>query len=251
MRNRRTDHVNSTVRSGMSRLENVMGDSMLKIRLMPSKIKIVFFLSAVFSILFYMYLAHWLFQGDPEINLETLLETEKCPACYGGSACGLFYHKQIALSGMSKFRTFDIINAKNVHYGTMKPHDWEVVIKKLASDSEIQKIDERLCKDANRDPGCDLARVIPRTDLALPLRSGPLTPEIVKETGAFMFYCPSYRLIDRVSTYFTEYKKKGQTLLSDKLHVLYSALVNPEVLLLQVSGLFVSSCLMFDTLYPQ
>ncbi|CAG5118325.1 unnamed protein product [Candidula unifasciata] len=233
VRNRRTDHVNDTVRSGMSRLENVMGDSMLKIRLMPSKVKIIFFLSAAVSLLFYMYLAHWLFQSDPEIHLESLLETDKCPACYGGSACSMFYYKQIEFSGMSKFRTFDVMNTKNVHYGTLKPDGRQVVVKKLASDSELKKMDERLCKDAKREPGCDIARVITRTDMALPLRDGPLVPEIMKKTGAFMFYCPSYRLIDRVSTYFKEYKKKDQTMGSDKMHVLYSALVNPEVLLLQ------------------
>lgn len=234
VRNRKTDHFQSTVRSGMSRLENVMGDSMLKFRLMPSRAKMAIFVSLVLSLFFYLYLAKWLLQGDPEIHLESLLETEKCPACFGGSACGMLYYKQIEFSGLSKFRTLDVINGKNVHYGTLKPDGKEVVMKKLATDTEILQTDKRLCEDALRPEGCDIARVISRTNMALPLHSGPITPDMLKKTGAFMFQCPSYRLVDRVWTYFKEYKKKNKILMSDKMHVLYSSLINPEALLLQV-----------------
>ena len=228
IRNRKSD------KAGMKRLENVMGDSVLKMKMMPTRIKVIFFLSAVLSLAFYLYLANWIFRSDPDAEIDSLLNVDKCPACYGGSACGMLYYKQIQLTGMSKFRSLDIINGKNVHYATMRPDGKEVVIKKLATDTQLRELDEKLCAEAKRPADCDIARVIPRTDRVLPFRIEALSPKHLKETGAFMFECPSYRLLDRVWTYFQEYKKKNEIFLSDKLQVFYMAQVNPEALLVQV-----------------
>lgn len=238
VRNRRTEHIQQTVRTGMSRLENVMGDSVMRFRHMPSRAKVLIFISAVLSLFIYLYLAKWLFQSDSDKDFESLLETEKCPACYGGSACGLIYYKQIEFSGMSKYRVLDILNGKNVHVGSIKPKGKEIVMKKLATDTEIKKLDVRICKEALRQEDCDVARVIPRTNLSLSLHSGPIKPELLRDTGAFMFACPSYRLLDRMWTYFQEFKKKDEIFMSDKMQVLYSALANGEVLMLQVRCIF-------------
>ncbi|KAK0066411.1 deleted in autism protein 1 [Biomphalaria pfeifferi] len=233
VRNRRAEHVQDTVKSGFSKLENVMSDSVLRFRLMPSKAKVLVFLSAVLSLFLYLYLAKWLFQGDPETNLESLLDTEKCPACYGGSACGLFYFNQIEFSGMSRFRVLDILNGKNVHAGYLKQDHKEIVLKKLATDTELKEMDIQLCKDALRPENCDIARVIQRTNMAIPMMHEPIKPDDLKKTNSFMFKCPSYRLLDLVWSNFKEYKKKDEMFLSDKMQILYSALVNPEVLMLQ------------------
>lgn len=230
VRNRKSDNF----KTGMKRLENTMGDSVLKMKMLPTRAKVIFFLSAVLSLAFYLYLAKWLFMSDPETEINSFLNIDKCPACFGGSACGMFYYKQIDLSGMSKFRSLDLINPKNVYYGTMKPDGREVMIKKLASDSQFQELDEKLCQEAKRPSDCDIARVIMRTDKVLPFRMDPLSPKHLKDTGAFMFNCPSYRLLDRVWTYFQEYKKKKEIFLSDKVQVFYMASVNPEALLVQV-----------------
>ena len=218
----------------MARLENVMGDSVLKMKMMPSRAKAVFFLSGVLSLAFYLYLANWLFKTDPEAEIDSLLNIDKCPACYGGTACGMFYYKQIELSGMSKFRYLDIINGKNVHHGTMRPDGREIIIKKLATDTQLRELDEKLCIEAKRPIDCDIARVITRTDKVLPFRTEPLSPKHLKDTGAFMFNCPSYRLLDRVWAYFQEYKKKREIFMSDKVQIFYMATVNPEALLVQV-----------------
>ncbi|KAH9496787.1 Divergent protein kinase domain 2A [Bulinus truncatus] len=233
VRNRRAEHVQATVKTGFSKLENVMSDSVLRFRLMPSKAKVVIFMSAVLSLFLYIYLAKWMFQGDPETNLESLLDTEKCPACYGGSACSLFYYKEIEFIGMSKFRVLDILNGKNVHVGYLKQNGKEIVIKKLATDTELKEMDVRLCKDAMRPEDCDIARVIHRTNMAIPFINEPIRPEHLKKTNSFMFKCPSYRLLDLVWSNFKEYKKKNEIFLSDKMQIFYSALVNPEILMLQ------------------
>ncbi|GFS18393.1 deleted in autism protein 1 homolog [Elysia marginata] len=230
VRNRKSDNL----KTGMKRLENAMGDSMLKMKMMPSRAKAVFFLSAVLSLAFYLYLAKWLFMRDPEMEIDAFLNIDKCPACFGGSACGMFYYKQIDLLGMSKFRSFDMINPKNVHYGTMRPDGREILIKKLATDNQFEELDQKLCLEAKRPIDCDIARVIMRTDKVLPFRLDPLSPKHLKDTGAFMFDCPSYRLLDRVWTYFQEYKKKKEIFLSDKVQIFYMASVNPEALLVQV-----------------
>ncbi|KAK3763954.1 hypothetical protein RRG08_050599 [Elysia crispata] len=230
VRNRKSDNF----KAGMARLENVMGDSVLKMKMMPSRAKAVFFLSGVLSLAFYLYLANWLFKTDPEAEIDSLLNIDKCPACYGGTACGMFYYKQIELSGMSKFRYLDIINGKNVHHGTMRPDGREIIIKKLATDTQLRELDEKLCIEAKRPIDCDIARVITRTDKVLPFRTEPLSPKHLKDTGAFMFNCPSYRLLDRVWTYFQEYKKKREIFMSDKVQIFYMATVNPEALLVQV-----------------
>ncbi|GFO46082.1 deleted in autism protein 1 homolog [Plakobranchus ocellatus] len=230
LRNRKSEN---NFKAGMARFENVMGDSVLKMKMMPSRFKAIFFLSAVLSLAFYLYLANWLFRSNPEDDVESLFNTDKCPACYGGSACGMFYYKQIELSGISKFRTLDILNGKNVHFATMRPDGREVVVKKLAADTQLRELDEKLCVEAKRPVGCDIARVITRTDRVLPFRTEPLLPKHLKGTGAFMFSCPSYRLLDAVWTKFQEYKKKNEIFLSDKVQVFYMSLVNQESLLLQ------------------
>lgn len=230
MRNRK---IQNTMTSGMSQFESTMSDSVLRFRLMPSKAKIVIAFSGILSVFFYLYLAHYIFASDPEKKLENLIETEKCPACFGYTACGLLYSNQIQLSGSSKYRLLDMINGKNVHFGLMKQENKEVVLKKLATDSELKGIDKMLCENAKRQEGCDIARVIVRTETALPLNNGPLTPQILEKTGGFMFYCPSFRLVDRILTYYKEFKRKDELYGSDKMQVLYTGFVNPEPLILQ------------------
>lgn len=205
----------------------------MKFRHMPSRAKVLVFMSAVLSLFLYLYLAKWLFQSNPETDFESLLDTEKCPACYGGSGCGMIYYKQIEFVGMSKFRVLDILNGKNVHVGSLRPDGKGIIMKKLATDTELKELDARLCKDAMRPEGCDIARVLVRTNMASHLNTEPIKPDLLKGTGSFMFKCPSYRLLDRVWSYFKEFKKKNEIFLSDKMQVLYSSLINPEGLMLQ------------------
>ncbi|XP_005106013.1 divergent protein kinase domain 2A [Aplysia californica] len=230
VRNRK---MQGTMKEGMSRLESAMSDSVLRFRLMPSRAKFVIFLSGILSVFFYLYLGHWVFATDSDKALESLLDTEKCPACFGYSACGLLYNKQLKLSGTSRYRLLDMINGKNVHFGLLEYDDREVVLKKLATDTELKATDKMLCEDAKRQEGCDIARVIVRTDIGAPLFKGDLTPKILEKTGGFMFYCPSYRLVDRMWNYFQEFKKKNDIFVSDKMQVLYTGFVNPEPLILQ------------------
>ena len=231
MRNRKTN-----VKDGMSNLESAVSESVLKIRLMPTRAKFAIMLSLIFSVVFYLYVAHWIFSAasDEEKALETLLETDKCPACFGFTSCGMLYQKQIKLLGSSKYRLLDMINGKNVHFGHMEYEGKDVVLKKLATDSELRAMDKKLCEDAKRNEGCDIARVIVKTDVGLPMFNGPLTPSVLEKTDGFMFKCPSYRLVDRMMTYFKEFKRKNEVFLSDKMQILYTAFLNPEPLLLQV-----------------
>lgn len=238
IRNRKgKDSEESSVKVGMARLENVMSDSVLRLKLMPTRIKVIVGLSAVFSVCFYMYLGSWIFSSstDDYSRLEPLLNSDKCPACFGGSACGLFYYNQIQFSGASKFRILDRINPKNVHYAQLAHSTKTLMVKKLATDSELREVDSQICKDANRPEGCDVARVITITNTAFPLNKNPLTPTILQKTGSFMFNCPSYRLLDRVWTYFKEYKKKSDIFIADKVQLLFTSMVNPEPMILQVN----------------
>lgn len=216
---------------GMARLNSVMHDSARRFKVLPFPAKILFFLSLVVSLLVYGLIFRYLARRD--VTDEKFIQAETCPACFGFSGCGLIYRKQIQLAGWSNYRVADIVNTKNIRYGTIIPGDQSVVLKKLGSEHEIEELDNKVCRDAKRPDGCDVPRVFFRTDLSAVLRKEPLQPKhLLQSVG--MFTCASYRLMDRMWTYYSEARKKKEgIMLGDQLQVWYTASLNPEPLMLQ------------------
>lgn len=226
--------------SGAAEMISNIRNSTFRFRRIPLKAKCFIILLLILCILFYgiIFLA-W---GQNRLTQEDFLEMTKCPACYGMTFCFNFFDDQFTLSGISKYELFDRINVKNVYYADHKYHGHRVVLKKLAHNDEIKRIDDRLCKDAFRDPGCDLARRMVVSQTARNIHRNGLLPELLKDT-TFMFFCVTHKLIDRVMDRYQVLGKKEQQLAMDeKLQIYYTALVNPEPLMLQVDEF---SCVYF------
>lgn len=83
-------------------------------------------------------------------------ELEKCPACYGTNLCSSFESGDLQLTGVSSWRFFQFMNAKNVFNGFWVSRNVSVIIKKLGHDSELEDLDINLCKLADSKDGCYL-----------------------------------------------------------------------------------------------
>lgn len=219
-----------SVTEGMHRLSSVMNDSARRYRRLPFAGKVIFCSSLVFSLLLYALIFRYFVRHD--VTDDNFLEVTMCPACFGSSGCGLVYYNQVELSGWSSYRFVDVFSTKNIHYATLSGNQ-NVVLKKLGSARELQALDDKVCKQAARPEGCDVPRVLFVTDISVVLRKEPLEPKHLHQSVG-MFTCASYRLMDRMWTYYRELRRKGSILLGDKLQVWYTASLNPEPLLLQV-----------------
>lgn len=217
--------------TGASEMISNISKSTFRLRRIPLQAKcfIVIFILLCISLYGGIYLS-W---SQNRLTQEDFLETRKCPACYGQTFCFDLFDDQFSLSGISKFGIFDKVNLKNVHFADHKYHGHRVVLKKLAHNDEIKKVDDRLCKDAFREPGCDLARRMVVSKTGQSIHRNGLLPELLKDT-TFMFFCVTHKLIDRVmDRYKVIGKKEGQLTMDDKLQIYYTAEVNPEPLMLQ------------------
>lgn len=181
----------------------------------------------------YLYGSVYFLWGENSLKKEDFLEVDKCPACYGRSKCFELFDDNYELSGLSKYRTFDMVNIRNVHFATHKRNGHRIVLKKLAHYSEIKTVDDEICKDSFRKPGCDLARTYVVTKTAQDIAKNGLLPEHLKDT-TFMFMCPTHRLLDRIlEKYQEKFRPDGPFITDDYLQILYTAMVNPEPLILQ------------------
>ena len=75
----------------------------------------------------------------------TLTERNKCPFCFGTSACYLFDNLKISINYNPIFDT--LLNKKNIYYGLLDQKT--VVVKKLASNVEINNFDEIVKQNNN------------------------------------------------------------------------------------------------------
>lgn len=83
------------------------------------------------------------------INIETLLELEKCPACYGNSACGFVKDIELEYRDPGTLLSY-FTGTRNVFRGSLA--DKRFVIKKLADDAELRDFDRRICQTDSSEP---------------------------------------------------------------------------------------------------
>ncbi|KAL4220252.1 hypothetical protein ACF0H5_020659 [Mactra antiquata] len=200
-------------------------------RRIPLKAKCFCLLLIIFAA--YLYGTIYLSWGANRLTNEEFLEVRKCPACYGHSFCFKLLDSQYDLTMMSQYKLFDTVNLKNVHYANHKHEGHSVVLKKLAHNDEIKKIDDKICQDSDREPGCDLSKRYVVTETSKDIMRNGLLPRHLKDT-TFMFFCVTHKLIDRVSAKYKDRHKQYEPLThDDQLQLLYTAQVNPEPLILQ------------------
>lgn len=202
-----------------------------RFRLIPLKAKCFF----VFFILLAIYIygsIYWAWK-DNRLTREDFLGTDKCPSCYGRSLCFQLFDNQLELKGMSKLRAFDMMNIRNVHLAYHKDREINVVLKRLAHNDEIREVDDKICYDSDRQPGCDVSRTTVKTKTSQDIVKNGLLPKHFKDTS-FMFICPSHKLLNRVIDKYQEKTTDPNFMVhDDKLQLLFTAKVNSEPLLLQ------------------
>lgn len=94
----------------------------------------------------------WLFQV-PHVLTADEIGLSKCPACFGVNKplCKSILNGEITVK-INGFWTNEY--TKGVVYGRWK--DMDVVVKYLASASEIAEFESHICKSAGMKPSCDL-----------------------------------------------------------------------------------------------
>ena len=172
--------------------------------------------------------------GDDQVHSKALQETNKCPVCFGHTSCFMLHSNNmhvVKLTGLSKVSLFNYINVKNVFFGKYKGD--EIVLKKLAHDSELAEFDRRVCNGT--------ARCAPRGRLfsrllraVFPDFAGGRSESLALAAGIgdrFLrehLTCPSARLQRRLFDALTDDSR-------DKFfHFATMLLINAEPLLLQV-----------------
>ena len=71
---------------------------------------------------------------------------DKCPACFGESLCPDLYHGRIQLTNWTKYTAARLFNAKNYYHAKIRGHP--IILKKLASPSELRELDSKLCQSS-------------------------------------------------------------------------------------------------------
>ena len=197
-----------------------------------------FYLFFVFVLLYIFGSLYWIISLN-HLSDATFLETDKCPACFGQSLCPKLLNNEIEFTGISKFRSFDSLNTKNIYFARQKNAGLLLVVKKLARDTEFDDVDNKICHDAGMDNSCDLQTAILRLPI---IQTGTKLDKVAKHLQGLtpLFVCPSVRLIQRVIDKYKERTLVEQIVNRDKVQLWTSSLVNAEPIILQVSFLDVA-----------
>ena len=90
------------------------------------------------------------------INLRDplILDVPKCPACFGENLCPQFLKGNIVLTNWTRVTLLSkLFNAKNTYYGRFQGSP--IILKKLAHDYELDKLDKTLCQILQKSNGCE------------------------------------------------------------------------------------------------
>ncbi|WAR27563.1 DIK2A-like protein [Mya arenaria] len=202
--------------SANSEMISTLKRSTLRLKHIPLKAKC--FIITIVLLAIYLGTTIYLSLRENRLTKEEFLDVYKCPACYGHSFCFNFFDNQFDLTGISKYSMLDVVNVKNVHFAFHKEHNHRVVLKKLAHTVEIKRVDDQICTESFREPGCDVARRFVLSTIGKDISKNGLQPKHFKDT-----------------TFIYQEKYKGTIVTTDiNLQLLYTARVNPEPLMLQV-----------------
>lgn len=216
----------------MTRVHSIVSDATYRLKRLPVRAKCFLIFAAILS--FYLYGSIFLSLTKNHLTEESYLQTDKCPACFGHSICTDLKDGLVKMKGWSRLKFLDFVNLKNVHLGHHEGLDKPVILKKLAHNAEWQNIDNKICTDANRPLGCDVARVLDKMKTTNSIQREGLQPKHLKDLN-YMFSCPTFNLIDRIYRYYKEkvYPERRDVMFRDKLQIYATAMVNPEPLILQ------------------
>ncbi|KAL1458677.1 hypothetical protein WDU94_008807 [Cyamophila willieti] len=93
-------------------------------------------------------ISFYVYKSYSGLNIVDLTELDKCPFCYGKSACTSLFNGNIKLNSSTSNVFFNLVNAivngKNVFYGSYKQQSMyrDIVVKKLANNEELNMFDD-------------------------------------------------------------------------------------------------------------
>lgn len=198
--------------------------------------KLVFLILGLLVFLTLWYLAKNLIKSI-EVNDIAFNAIDTCPACYGLNICPHYESKQLKLEGWSSYSALQFFNRKNVFFGQFGFE--KVVLKKLAHNDELEEIDKKLIRSCGGDQrrNCNLSVAVrtltDKLDEAMKVSMPNETADIFESD---LFRCPSRRLLDlMIQRCVLEAGTEKMDLNIAKQYLIYTGIVNPEPLILQVT----------------
>ncbi|CAG7731074.1 unnamed protein product [Allacma fusca] len=173
------------------------------------------------------------------LDLDELTERGKCPACFGVKLCPQMIQGKIELNDWTKYSVSKLVNSKNVFYATWHNRGVErkLILKKLAHDNELARLDKELCNRHGKQDQCDSKDAVRLLidKYSYTHKNRPDDPilhgeKIGKVTDALL--CPSHHKMDYIIERVTKLSK-GPHRNTILMHILTMLLVNPEPLILQ------------------
>lgn len=174
-------------------------------------------------------ISYYVYKSYSALNIVELTELDKCPFCYGKSACTNLFNGNIKLNSSTSNIFYNLINlvlnSKNLYYGSYKQRSSskDIVVKKLANFNELNTFDtyvstqfgvhthfQKMEKDFKTEIGKFLALSTNEVDVKLKL-------------------CPDPHAFDILLS-----GKKDMTS-EDFIHFYTMLYVNPEPILLKVN----------------
>lgn len=163
------------------------------------------------------------------IRDPVFLGEDKCPACYGTSLCEDLHSGKIHFTSFSKVRLTDYLNTKNVFFAE-RDDGTQLVLKKLAFNSELRDIDAKICKFTSGRYSCDVSKYFSLSKFAT---SREIDPGLFANLTD-MVHCPSQRLLVKILDNYREKQSDSELHAQDRMYVGYTLSVNSEPILMQV-----------------
>lgn len=166
-------------------------------------------------------------------SIISLIEFEKCPACFGATICDNIYNGTIEIKPFNFHSTMShLFSSKNVYFGGM--NNQQIVIKKLANNKELERFDNKFCQtfndiclNNNLENSNDKKKHSIDNDEILKLIKRAIHSDFINEDESGLILCPTVKnlanLFNRLTTQQLNY-----------INLLTIILINPEPLVLQV-----------------
>lgn len=166
-------------------------------------------------------------------DIDHLTELEKCPVCFGTSACD--YIHEVDLTPYDFYSAFSyFFGVKNVFVGTFNGN--KVILKKLAHNSELNEFDRMLCESENFLPICtkNLKKLDNKNNINFrELIEQEVTSDFAKDSSNRLRVCPSTQHLNSLlqPIYRNNINVDPKDL---DISIWMLMVLNPEPLLLQV-----------------
>ncbi|KAL7307710.1 hypothetical protein TKK_0000386 [Trichogramma kaykai] len=170
-------------------------------------------------------------------RVVSLTEKERCPLCFGTSACPAIENNEVVLEYPDFYSIFNnLFGVKNVYYGNFRNR--KVVIKKLAHQSEWIDFNKQVCADPTLSQFCstnskESSKVpIDFNKMVMKELSNPDLTDLHQK----MRLCPTVSNVDKLlrNVETSHLRSKENQMHEHFAHVWSALMINPEFLMVQI-----------------